>query len=247
MTTRRFGQAGQAHRRRDRFLQPVFVQVMPPPVTGSRVFRKAPGWEQVLPAPIPGGVRIFPFERERQVSFPVALLKVTRMEQFHPFGMGQEGRFEFLRQHGDPVLHSLAVADDDFVPVKIEILGPQPKGFHQAHAGAVKELGQQLIGSFHCLKDPLDFVPGQNDGQALRLAGADHVGKIVEFQVQDLLIKENEGIQRLVLGGAGHLMPVGEVAQERPDLRGPHFAWMPFLVKEDEPFDPPDVRFLGPQ
>jgi len=50
--------------------------------------------------------------------------------------LGQRGR-ESIRQHCDAVLVSLAVANQNEVPRKLDILNAQPDAFHDAHARSV--------------------------------------------------------------------------------------------------------------
>ncbi|MNR01345.1 hypothetical protein D3C85_1171460 [compost metagenome] len=48
-----------------------------------------------------------------------------------------------LRQQRDPVLHSLAVTDQDLLPDEIHVLDPQTHDLHQTHARAIQQTGNQ--------------------------------------------------------------------------------------------------------
>ena len=47
------------------------------------------------------------------------------------------------RQHHNPVLVALGLAYHDHPTIKIHVLDPQAQAFHQPHAGAVQQAGQQ--------------------------------------------------------------------------------------------------------
>jgi hypothetical protein len=59
------------------------------------------------------------------------------------------------------------------------------------------------------------------------------------------LIKEQDGRERLILGAGGNVAFERQMGQERLDLDGAHVARMPFVVVQDEPLDPIDIRRLG--
>jgi hypothetical protein len=58
------------------------VALLPPGAWVERAFR---GGEDVLPRPLPGGVRVFPLKRVRQLSLAEAVTQVLLMQQPHPF------------------------------------------------------------------------------------------------------------------------------------------------------------------
>lgn len=70
------------------------------------------------------------------------------------------------RQHHDTVLAALAVAHDDDVTVKTHIFDAKPHAFHQTHAGAVQETGQQRGWPVHVRQHSRHFVLGHHAGNA---------------------------------------------------------------------------------
>jgi len=50
-----------------------------------------------------------------------------------------------LRQHRDPILGALTVADHNLAALEIDILNPEEHTLHQAHAGAIEEIRHQPI------------------------------------------------------------------------------------------------------
>jgi hypothetical protein len=75
--------------------------------------------------------------------------------------------------------------------------------------------------------DPLDFI---DEG---------------EFALEDLLVKEEEAAQGLVLGGGGDVFVHCEVGKELSDFVFAHLVGMAFVVEEDVAPDPIDIGLLG--
>ena len=53
-------------------------------------------------------------------------------------------------------------------------------------------------------------------------------------------------MERLVLGGRGHVPLGGQMRQELVELGAAHFLGMPLPVMENKPSDPPHVRLFRP-
>jgi hypothetical protein len=66
-----------------------------------------------------------------------------------------------------------------------------------------------------------------------------------QLDLQHLAIKENTGIERLILRARRDACVDRKVGQELLDLGRPHGAWMALVMKEDEAAGPVDVAFLG--
>jgi hypothetical protein len=105
----------------------------------------------------------------------------------------------------------------------------RPAGFHTAHLR----------------EDAAHFVAGQHDRQPLGTFRAFELVDGAQFQAEDFLVQKHERTQRLIVRGRGHLAMHGEMVEELPDFGFPHVFGMPFVVKQDEPFRPLHVRFLG--
>jgi hypothetical protein len=75
-----------------------------------------------------------------------------------------------------------------------------------------------------------------------------------QTDLQHLVVEEDQGIERLVLGRGGHMPIQRQMADELADFFRTHFRRVSRAVEIDEPFDPADVtavfevaRFPGPQ
>jgi len=150
-----------------------------------------------------------------------------------------------FRQHGDPVLVPFGVAHDDGAALEVNILDAQAEGLEQAQAGAVEELGDELIDAGELGDDAADLVFGEDGGQMLRLFGAQGLDGGIEFPAEHLAVEEEEGGEGLVLGGGGDMFLDGQVGEKGFDLLGAHLFGVALVVEEDEAADPVHIGFLG--
>jgi hypothetical protein len=67
----------------------------------------------------------------------------------------------------------------------------------------------------------------------------------IQLFVQHLPVEEEQGRQRLVRRGGGHVAIHRQVRQEGLDLRCAHLVGMALAMKEDEPPDPVDISIFG--
>src|SRR3972149_5308458 len=63
-----------------------------------------------------------------------------------------------------------------------------------------------------------DFFACHDNEDIDLLVGANDIDAVLERMVEDALVKEDQGIHRLVLGGGSDVCVYGEVGQERFDL-----------------------------
>lgn len=86
------------------------------------------------------------------------------MQGIDPLKVFLEQRYETVGQHRHPVLRPLAVADDECLPIKLEILDAQAQAFHQSHTAAVDQLCHQLMCDRQAADEPERLVFGQYSG-----------------------------------------------------------------------------------
>jgi len=111
--------------------------------------------------------------------------------------------FQRCGQHHDAVLEALAFAHDDGAAVEIDVLHAQTQAFHQAHASAVEQLGQQAVRAavIQRREHKRDLVMRQHHRQpALRLRATDLVHPR-HGDVEHLLVQEEQRRQRLAVRG----------------------------------------------
>lgn len=127
---------------------------------------------------------------------------------------------------------------------EVDILGAQAAAFQDPQAGAVEQASHQLEDAVEPLEHRADFLPAQDDGQSRGPLGADDVVEPGQVNLQHLAVQEEEGAQRLVLGGGGNSAVDGQGGEKRRDLRGTHLGRVPLAVEEDVALDPLDVGLL---
>jgi hypothetical protein len=123
-----------------------------------------------------------------------------------PRGTGQQdllsqvGRYR-LRQHHHAVLAPLAVTHHDDPAVEVHILDTQAHPFHEAHAGAIEQLGQQSHLVVKKLEQGAHLVAGQHAGNALFLGRSVQAIQPGKVDGQHLAVQKEQGAQRLVVRG----------------------------------------------
>jgi hypothetical protein len=63
----------------------------------------------------------------------------------------------------------------------------------------------------------------------------------IEFSFKNLLIQEQEGAERLILGGGGNMSLDSHVCEKGSDFCLAHFVWMAFAVEKNEAANPIEV------
>ena len=84
MTRRRLRDVRQAHRRLDRSLQALFIDMVSPDLAAPGITRQRSGGENVLPAPFPFRIWILPAQGQRQINRTVTAPQILLMQQFYP-------------------------------------------------------------------------------------------------------------------------------------------------------------------
>ena len=102
-------------------------------------------------------------------------------------------------------------------------------------------------GSVHERDNGGDFFACHDNGNVDLLVGANGIDAVLQRMVEDALVKEDQGIHRLVLGGGSNVCVYGEVGQERFDLGfgGEEVLTGPHAVETNKPHDPVHVGSLG--
>lgn len=238
---------GTANGHFDGFVDDAGINVMAAGHTRTRAYGQIPGGEHILPAPFLGGGGILPSQSMRQVHLAMPLSQILLMQRLDPGQVVLEQRGQGGGKGGEPVFVALAGTDGELLHLKIDVLDPEPDRFHDAQPAAVEELGDHLGGSVHERDNGGDFFACHDNGDVDLLVGANGIDAVLPRMVEDALVKEDQGIHRLVLGGGSDVCVYGEVGQERFDLGfgGEEVLTGPHAVETNKPHDPVHVGSLG--
>ncbi len=108
-----------------------------------------------------------------------------------------------------------------------------------------KRLIEQVVIALKLRDDAADLGASKDDGELGRAADAFDAGDVIQLPVEDLLVEEEQGGERLILSGSSDVCLDGEVAEELRDFFFPHLGGVAFLVEKDEAADPVGVGFFG--
>jgi len=203
------------------------------------------GREYPLPDPLAAGVRALAGQGPGEFHPAGSVLEVALVLSLDRIEMGGEIRPHHTREHGHPVLVTLAAPDDDLVSREIDILHPEAGALEQPEAGAVEQQGHEARRAHEAANDGPDLTTGEDDGKALGTLGPDDIGEPGHLLLEHLAIEEKDSAQRLVLGRRRHVPLDGQRAEKRRDLGSTHLGGVALAVEEDVPADPPHVGLLG--
>jgi hypothetical protein len=180
-----------------------------------------------------------------EVDVAAAAGEVLLVEFFDAGEVRLHGPQEALGEDGDSLAHALSFADGDLAIGEVDIFDPQPESLKKAQPAAVQEVCHEAVVTFEIGEDGAGFGACEDDGQLGRAADALDAGDVFELLLKDLLVKEEQGTESLILRRGGDPTVDGEVTKEGCDLWCAHLGRMSLLVKEDETPDPVEVAFLG--
>jgi hypothetical protein len=141
-------------------------------------------------------------------------LEVALVQAPHDLEMLRQVRLDRGRQHRDPILRPLAIADGDEVGREVDVLDAEARAFEQAQAGTVEEQGQEARDAVEVLEVGPDLVARHDDGQVLGPPGAHEVVEPGQVLLQHFAVEEQQRPQRLILGGGGDLALYGQRGEE---------------------------------
>ena len=150
------------------------------------------------------------------------------------------------RERRDSVLVAFAGANDDLVPPEIDVFHPKPSAFQETQAGTIEQDGHEAGSATELTDDRPHFVTGEYDRQSHRSPGAHDIVEPRQILPKYFAVEEEQGAQRLILGGRGNVALDGQRAQILGQLRGTHPGRMTLPVKENVAPNPRDVGLLRP-
>jgi hypothetical protein len=94
-------------------------------------------------------------------------------------------------------------------------------------------------------EDAAHFLGREDDGDVAGEGRALELREPGELYFQDFAVEEEQGRERLVLGGSGDVPVGGEVGEEGGDLLAAEFGGVAQAVEVDVPLDPEKVCLFG--
>ena len=146
-------------------LQGRLVQVVSPCIPRGRIDAKTRGREDVLPGPLAGSARVFPFEGGPEGRPGIAEFQVPSMDLSDFDKMGGEPFPPPFGKDRHPVFLSFPVPDRDLTAIQVDVLHPQPQRLHEPQAAAVQQRRRETIWSLDGIQQPSDLLPAQHDRQ----------------------------------------------------------------------------------
>jgi len=232
------------HRSLQRPRKQRFVDVMTALLAGLGVSPATFLREHELPAPLLVGIWVLAGQGVRQFDAAVAVGQVLLVNRLRPSEMFLQ-RLNHCPGHcRAPVFVPLAFADGDLAALEVQVLDSQAKGFEQPQAAAVQEHGDEPLVAGQMRHHPRYFIDGQDNGQPLWPTGANDALDSVERLLQDVLVKEQDCRQSLILGRCRNMFLDGQMREKAVDIAFRKLAGMPVLVELDVPAHPVNVGFL---
>ena len=175
--------------------------------------------EDELPYPFFVGGGVFFVEREGHLNGAQACGEVFFMNGLGLDEVFAHGNDDAVWEHGDAVVSTFSVIDNDAVIFKIDIFDAKTQTFHEAESAAIHDLCHEFVWASHVGDDGAHFFYGEYVGDAFSFFGSDEVERgLVQLDVEGVAIEEEYGADGLVLGG-GRGFPIhDEVGNELVDL-----------------------------
>ena len=229
-------------------LHGVFEEVVAGEFTRFRMCAEFGCREEKAPGEIGGGVGVFSLEGEGKVDGGTVGLEVLLVLLPESREFVVEAGLEAVWEWHDAVFPSFGVVDLDGSVVEIEVFDAEGHGFADAQAGSVHDLGGDFPRVLELFKKLLNFLTAQDGGRALVFAGL-HGRLDDEFAVlEDGPVKEDEGVESLLLGGGGDVSLEDEVVEVGSDgVRAEVLGGIALLLVGEVEVggDPLAVCFLG--
>jgi hypothetical protein len=175
------------------------------------------------------------------VDLAMPLSRIPLMPRLDPGQVVLEQRRKGDGNGGEPVLVARAPTDGQWRHPILDVLDPEPDGFHDAQPAPLEELGDHVGGAVHERDDGGDCFACHDHGDVDLLVGAHGIDAALQGVVEDVLGEEHQGMHGLVLGGGSDVSMHRQVCQERFDLRfgGEEVLARPHAMETDESYDDP--------
>jgi hypothetical protein len=132
------------------------------------------------------------------------------------------------------------------IVAEIDVLHAEAENFEEAETAAVKEVNHEPVVAFEMGENGAGFGACEDDGKLRRPVDPLDTGDELELPLKDMLVKEEQRAEGLILRGGSNVTVDCKVAEEGGDLRFAEGAGVAFAVVKDETANPIAVGGLGP-
>ena len=211
MTAGGFRHTGALHRDFNGILKVFLVHVVATSFLRPGIDRQFRGREDILPYPGAVGVRIFLAQSERKINPSAAAGEILFVQLLYASELEPQRAMQPIRQQCDPLPQAFPIAHHNLAVVEIDIFHAQTGALHQSQAAPVEELGHEAIITVELGKNGADLARGENNRHFGRALDSLDVLHEIELSLEDVLIKEQQSAERLILGGGGNVAIGGKV------------------------------------
>ena len=219
--------------------------MMPADHTAARIGRVRGLGKDPEPRPRGTSPRVLALQSVRHLHASFAQGLILQPQRMSSAQLLAQARDQALRQHQGPVLAALAGANDQRAVLEVHILDAQLQGLGQAHARPIEQASEKALLTVEATEHGSHLILHKHHRQPTLHARAPDFAHPRQLQAQRLRVEKEQGRQRLLMRGGGHVAIVGQPAQEGFDLRAAHLCGMANPVKAYECATPVDIGLLG--
>ena len=195
----------------------VVVKMIAGDLAGSGVLTEGRGREDPLPTPLARGVGKLPGQRFRQVGVASATRQIGEVVLTGSREVLLKSQLQGTGQWHDAMLSAFGVMNGDGALAEIQILHPQAHGLHQAETAAIHDLSDKFPRIFQAGEDRANFLAGHDYRGAARATGGGDGFEGEFLDSKHLPGQENQGVERLLLGGRSDVALQSEEFKIRGD------------------------------
>jgi len=159
------------------------------------------------------------FRAHGAVDLTMLLSRIPLMPRLDPGQVVLEQRRQGDGNGGEPVLVARAPTDGQWRHLILDVLDPEPDGFHDVQPAPVEELGDHLASAVHERDDGGVCLACHDHGDGDLLDGSHGIDAALQGVVEEALGEEHQGMHGVVLGGGSDVSMHRQVGQECFDFR----------------------------
>jgi len=160
----------------------------------------------------------------------IPLAQVTLVDQPCTLQMIFDRGDDGFREQRDAIFGAFPIAHGQVALIKIDVFDAQAHAFRDAQPAAVEQLCHDVVSALDAGQQERDFFFGKHGRHTFGATGAHRGEREVDGEVEYLAVEEEQGVERLVLGGGGDLLFDGQMGEEGFDLCLAHVNRVAFTM-----------------